>query len=704
MSKSVFVLDIGTRTVMALLADLQNGELSVTHLKYKEHKTRSMLDGQIHDVEQVAQLIAELVEEMREESGQELKKVAVAAAGRSLKTVRGTGNIKYPISTVVSRDDLTSLELLAVQDAQQALPKNDSRTPLSQQYYCVGYSIVEERLDGSKLGTILGQKGQEAGVEVVATFLPRIVVDSLQQAIERVGLEMVSITLEPIAVANLVLNPTMRRLNLVLVDIGAGTSDIAVCGGSTISAFGMVPMAGDEITEAISDHYLLDFNMAEEIKRQLIAAPEVHTVDVLGMEQTLQSSEVMKLLDNPVNSLAVAIAREIYELNGKAPQAVLLVGGGSLTPGLPATLAKALEIPENRVAVQQAGKLQKVENLPSEYTGPNFITVLGIAYTALQSPTLGFITLTVNENPVRLLNLAQNYVAEAILASGYNIKDLYGRPGIALTCEINGELYTIPGKPGQVGNITLNGKKADVKDKVKHGDRIEYEPGKVGENAQGSFAQILKNKMGSCTVNGLAVEINPVLTVDGKEISLDEPVIDGCKVEMTTSVTVKEILLRTGLVDESQVIWFNKKPFPLMEKGLIKKNGKTAGFRDSAVPGDQIVYEPAANITVGDFLPREEIPPLEIWINGHRTLLNRSLMWVNRIPADRKTPVKVGDYIDHKPGKANFQALLVDVFNEIKFSPKPPPGKTRVCLMVNGEEKEYTYALHNGDRIQIQWE
>ena len=61
--------------------------------------------------------------------------------------------------------------------------------------------------------------------------------------------------MEPIAVANLVLSPVMRQLNLVLVDIGAGTSDIAVCGGNLISAFGMVPMAGDEITEAISGQF-----------------------------------------------------------------------------------------------------------------------------------------------------------------------------------------------------------------------------------------------------------------------------------------------------------------------------------------------------------------------------------------------------------------------------------------------------------------
>ena len=104
------------------------------------------------------------------------------------------------------------------------------------QYYCVGYSIAEERLDNVKIGSLVGQRGEEAQIEVIATFLPRMVVDSLQIVVESIGLEIASITLEPIAVANLVLNSAMRRLNLVLVDIGAGTSDIAVCGDNFISA------------------------------------------------------------------------------------------------------------------------------------------------------------------------------------------------------------------------------------------------------------------------------------------------------------------------------------------------------------------------------------------------------------------------------------------------------------------------------------
>ena len=91
--------------------------------------------------------------------------------------------------------------------------------------------------------------------------------ESLLSALKRANLEMEALTLEPIAAINVLIPPTMRRLNVALVDIGAGTSDIAITDYGTVVAYGMVPNAGDEITEALSDLYLLDFHQAEKAKR-----------------------------------------------------------------------------------------------------------------------------------------------------------------------------------------------------------------------------------------------------------------------------------------------------------------------------------------------------------------------------------------------------------------------------------------------------
>ncbi|MGP4062610.1 hypothetical protein [Halobacillus sp. H74] len=82
-----------------------------------------------------------------------------------------------------------------------------------------------------------------------------VIVESLLSPLQRADLEMEALTLEPIAAIQVLIPTSTRRLNVALVDRGAGTSDIAITADGTISAYGMAPSAGDEITEAISDEY-----------------------------------------------------------------------------------------------------------------------------------------------------------------------------------------------------------------------------------------------------------------------------------------------------------------------------------------------------------------------------------------------------------------------------------------------------------------
>src|SRR5690625_778443 len=145
---------------------------------------------------------------------------------------------------------------------------------------------------------------------------------------------MESLTLEPIAAIQVLIPESMRRLNVALIDIGAGTSDIALTSKGTISAYGMVPVAGDEITEAISDHYLLDFPMAEQTKRNIVTEGQDIVYDILGFETTITYEELVDELSDNVHTLASSLAAEVIRLNKQAPKAVMHIGGVSLTPDL----------------------------------------------------------------------------------------------------------------------------------------------------------------------------------------------------------------------------------------------------------------------------------------------------------------------------------------------------------------------------------
>ena len=191
--------------------------------------------------------------------------------------------------------------------------------------------------------------------------MPRTVVESLLTVLNRCDLGLYSLTLEPIAAGDVVILPSMRKLNIALVDIGAGTSDIAICRDGSIFAYGMVPMAGDEITENICDNFLLTFDEAERIKRELTNHQMVKFTDILGNEKEVSSKEVIDSVNSAVNELSSKIARKIMELNGKAPVAVLCIGGGSLMPGLPEHIAAHLELTKERVGVKGRENLNFVD-------------------------------------------------------------------------------------------------------------------------------------------------------------------------------------------------------------------------------------------------------------------------------------------------------------------------------------------------------
>ena len=90
---------------------------------------------------------------------------------------------------------------------------------------------------------------------------------------------------------------------------------------------------------------LLDFNIAEDIKRKASAGEDVSFTDILGMRLSLTADQVVAAIRPSVENLAGAIAKQILDLNSEPPQAVMLVGGGSLTPMMPELVADALGIP-----------------------------------------------------------------------------------------------------------------------------------------------------------------------------------------------------------------------------------------------------------------------------------------------------------------------------------------------------------------------
>src|SRR5699024_921537 len=152
-NNKVFALDIGTRSVTGIILEQTGKKFTVVDFCMEEHKERSMLDGQIHDVVEVSGVIRKVKEKLEQNNGP-LHKACVAAAGRALKTIHASASIQLHQQPIMEQETIKHLELTAVQAAQIKLAEVENSQNYSN-YYCVGYSILNYMLDDQAIGSLI---------------------------------------------------------------------------------------------------------------------------------------------------------------------------------------------------------------------------------------------------------------------------------------------------------------------------------------------------------------------------------------------------------------------------------------------------------------------------------------------------------------------------------------------------------------------
>ncbi len=649
MKDCVFAIDIGTRSVIGLLCRFtDSGGVRVEHHFIQRHPLRAMLDGQIHDVSQVSAILTQVKETLEEKAGCTLERVAIAAAGRALTTLRTEAELNFPASQEITEQELHSLEVLVLAKAREEMARE------KESLYCVGYSPVSYFLNGMKIINPLGQRGNSVGVEIIATFLPQVVVDSLFSALDKAGLEVGSLTLEPIAAMAVAVPPHFRSLNLALVDIGAGTSDIAVSREGTIISYGMVDMAGDEITEIIAQHYLLDFNTAEAVKLALTEQEQVEFCDVLGNKYREERQSIVSVIQPGVERLAMALAKTVRDNNGgDSPAAVFCAGGGSLTPLLQDYLALHLDLPPERIGIRTQANLEGVSFSGEELTGPEAVTPLGIALTALKSRNEHYIDVLVNGREVRLVNVQKTSVAQALIHSGMDISTALGAGTRDITFVLNGQSQTLTGQMGHAGTIQVNAAAATLDTEIISGDRVEVRPGIDAEAPR-------------VTLGEIAAEFQPI------------------------QVMVNDSMLQLPLVQ-----WING--LPATEDTLIQ-------------PGDNVEIRPPANIGELATMMDLDLTQLEVkvdGINAHSTtaFTSDSVISLRAAASQKVTTPDSGSISVTVNGRhyilSQDKASLINALAQADIDYYATRGIPE--LILNGVEADFTSPLRSGDKIEVFW-
>ena len=713
MEGPIFALDIGTRSIVGLVGRREGKKVSVVAAQVIEHDTRAMLDGQIHDVEKVAQEVEQVKIGLERQTGIDLEEVAVAVAGRALKTKHGHAEIDAPQREEIGPETIRNLDFMAVQKALSAL--ESEREAEDPTFQCVGYTPVYYELDGGRIGSLLGQRGSKAQVEVIATFLPRVVVDSMYAAVKRAGLSVGSLTLEPIAALNVVAPKDVRILNLALIDIGAGTSDIALTRDGTVIAYAMLPVAGDELTEKICKKYLLDFAMGERVKRSLLKEEVIRFEDIMGSKYEMPAQQLIDELADEIKSYADEVSTLIEELNGGPPDAAICVGGGSQIPLLTGMLSTKMNLPKNRAAIKGVETISRVVDETGCLKGPDFITPVGILVWAFEQESYKFINVGVNDVSVSLLKTNHEVkVSDALIASGLEADRLYGQAGMDLAFEVDGNPKVIKGGEGKDGSITVNGQEATLATPLKEEDVVVVKEADIGQDASISVEQIIKSlEPVGVNVNGTPLALEPMVIMNGSYVGPETVITQHAKIEVENKGSVKDALGAGGVSlsslgeEEITLTVNNQDRYFTVRNYQLTVNDQSAELNAYVGEGDRVELKKydRNHYRIKDII---DLPPdgspMTVTINGERIEVGGggSRITMDGQPVSAEEPVLSGAVIKVVQD-ADQPFILSNIFNYYQgLSLDDAQGK-HLSISVNGQKAGFTTPLMDGDKVEIEF-
>lgn len=707
----VFGLDIGTRSIVGTVGYLNNGKFHVVAQRAKEHETRAMLDGQIHDIAKVGETIEYVKNQLEDDLNKSLTDVCIAAAGRVLRTVTTSVEHTFDSDKEITEEDINNLSTLGVEKAYEEFVKTND---MSMKFYCVGYTPMRYYMNGYAITNLEGHKAKTIGIDLIATFLPDDVVDGLYKAVEIAGLRVANLTLEPIAAIQVAIPEKFRMLNMALVDVGAGTSDISITKDGMITAYGMIPVAGDSLTDIIVQHCLVDFDTAEQIKRKSGSQDVIEYLDIMGLPQTITSQEVADILKDSVENMTRLVADCIKELNGeKSVSAVFVVGGGGMIPGYTESLAAELGIVKERVAIRGQEVMQSIIfELEDARKDAMMVTPIGICLSYYEMSN-NFIFVEFNGERMKLYDNGKLTVADAAMQAQYPNENLFPKRGQALTFTVNGKARMVRGFQGEAAVILVNGQQADMYTQVHSGDKVEVVASTMGEDAKQELGRLaeLSDRL-HVYVNGKKIDLPKTAEVNGKRENEYYQIKEGDDIQVHNNYTVKEVaeFLDIPLGSDIRVNdTAAKTDTRVYENFTVSWSDKVVeDVAEEPEEEPEVVAEPSQPVE-----PEPVPKPVE-----KPKRASKPKTTTKATPVQEEAPVAQ----EEKPAPpepvqivvfANKQTIVmsgkpqyvyVDIFDYINFEISPLASKGRsIVTLLNGRPAQYMEPLNEGDHIEVYW-
>ncbi|HEX4857308.1 MAG TPA: cell division protein FtsA [Limnobacter sp.] len=367
-------LDIGTAKVVAMVAELlPDGRFEV--IGVAQHESRGLKKGVVVNIESTVQSIQQALEEAELMADCKIRTVLTGIAGSHIRSFNSSGMVAIKEREVTQADVARVIETakaVNIPTDQQILHV------LPQEFIVDGQEDVREPLGMS--GVRL-----ETRVHIVTGAVSAA--QNIVKCVRRCGLEVQDLMLQPLASSMAVLTEDEKELGVALIDIGGGTTDIAVFTGGAIRHTAVIPIAGDQITNDIAMALRTPTPDAEEIKlrhgvaKQVLADPHAK-IDVPGIGErdprTLSKQALAAVIEPRLEELFLMVQQVLRESGYEEllSSGVVLTGGTSLMPGI-AELGEDIFMKPVRIGVPEyAGGLADMVRTP------RFATAMGLLHEA----------------------------------------------------------------------------------------------------------------------------------------------------------------------------------------------------------------------------------------------------------------------------------------------------------------------------------
>ncbi|GAB5453333.1 MAG: cell division protein FtsA [Halioglobus sp.] len=368
--KMIVGLDIGTSKVVAIVGEIgMEGDIEVVGIG--SHPSKGMKKGVVINIESTVQSIQRAVEEAELMAGCQIHSVYVGIAGSHIRSLNSHGIV------AIKDQEVFSLDLERVIDAAQAvaIPADQKVLHILPQEYVI------DTQEGIK--EPLGMSGVRLEAKVHLVTCAVNAAQNIEKCIRRCGLEVEEIILEQLASSYSVLTEDERELGVCLVDIGGGTTDIAIFTEGSIRHTGVIPIAGDQVTNDIAMALRTPTQYAEEIKikyacalTQLAGADETIKVPSVGDRppRDLSRQSLAEVVEPRYDELFTLVQAELRRsgFEDLVPAGIVLTGGTSKMEGVVELAEEIFHMPV------RVGSPQGTQGLTDIIRNPIYATGVGL--------------------------------------------------------------------------------------------------------------------------------------------------------------------------------------------------------------------------------------------------------------------------------------------------------------------------------------